>query len=89
MARQPLRLDNESLLSAVATLSERDPHLHSVVSQYGPPPLWPRNEGFESLIHIILEQQVSLAWAQSAYDKLLRKVGVRNVLTSALLPVTS
>ena len=75
MTGLPFRLDSDSLLSAVAELSERDPLLETVVAQYGPPPLWARNEGFESLIHIILEQQVSLASAQAAYDKLLRRVG--------------
>ena len=36
----------------------------------GPPPLWPREEGFHSLIRIILEQQVSLSSAKAAYDRL-------------------
>ena len=37
----------------------------------GPPPMWARKPGFGTLLHIILEQQVSLASAQAAYDKLL------------------
>ena len=36
----------------------------------GPPPLWDRAPGFPTLIHIILEQQVSLASAQAAFDRL-------------------
>ncbi len=53
----------------------RDRHLKLVVSKLGPPPLWEREEGFKTLIYIILEQQVSLASAKAAYDKLLKKIG--------------
>lgn len=34
------------------------------------PPLWKRSEGFATLVLLILEQQVSLASARSAYGKL-------------------
>ena len=34
------------------------------------PPLWDRGPGFPTLLHIILEQQVSLASAQAAFDRL-------------------
>jgi DNA-3-methyladenine glycosylase II len=37
----------------------------------GPPPLWARAEGFPTLLHIILEQQVSLASARAAFQRLL------------------
>jgi DNA-3-methyladenine glycosylase II len=33
--------------------------------------MWEREEGFHTLIHIILEQQVSLASARAAYNRLL------------------
>jgi len=42
-----------------------------IVSTYGPPPFWVREEGFHTLIHLILEQQVSLASAKAAYDRLV------------------
>ncbi|HET8785041.1 MAG TPA: hypothetical protein VFM38_05355 [Candidatus Limnocylindrales bacterium] len=42
-----------------------------IVARHGPPPLWARPPGFGTLIHIILEQQVSLASARAAYDRLL------------------
>ena len=42
-----------------------------IVTRHGPPPLWARPPGFGTLIHIILEQQVSLASARAAYDRLL------------------
>ena len=55
---------------AVAELVERDPALRGVVARYGPPPLWEREPGFATLVHLILEQQVSLASAQAAFDRL-------------------
>mgnify|MGYP001823906877 FL=1 len=54
---------------AIQELIRLEPLFKGVVDSYGPPPLWPREEGFGSLIKIILEQQVSLASAQAAYDK--------------------
>ena len=41
------------------------------MARNGPPPLWDRVPGFGTLVHIILEQQVSLASAKAAYDRLL------------------
>ena len=41
------------------------------MARHGPPPLWDRPPGFGTLVHIILEQQVSLASARAAYDRLL------------------
>ena len=37
---------------------------------YGSPPDWQRPEGFVSLVHIILEQQVSLQSAKAHFDRL-------------------
>ncbi len=70
-----VRLNEKSLIKAVEYLEVRDRHLKLVVSKFGPPPLWEREEGFKTLIYIILEQQVSLASAKAAYDKLLNKIG--------------
>ena len=70
-----VRLNKKSLLKAVEYLEVRDRHLKLVVSKFGPPPLWEREEGFKTLIYIILEQQVSLASAKAASDKLLKKIG--------------
>jgi DNA-3-methyladenine glycosylase II len=60
-----------TLTHALADLTSRDPLLARIVAVYGPPPLWPREPGFGTLLHIILEQQVSLASAQAAFDRLL------------------
>ena len=40
------------------------------MARNGPPPLWQRAQGFPTLVHIILEQQVSLASARAAYERL-------------------
>jgi DNA-3-methyladenine glycosylase II len=64
-------LTEAGLLAAVDELAARDADLAAVVARFGPPPLWARPPGFPTLIHIILEQQVSLASARAAYDRLL------------------
>ena len=64
-------LTEDSLLVGVQALAERDPDLAAIHARLGPPPLWPREPGFPTLIHIILEQQVSLASARAAFDRLL------------------
>ena len=63
-----VRLNKKSLIKAVEYLEVRDRHLKLGVSKFGP-------QGFKTLIYIILEQQVSLASAKAAYDKLLKKIG--------------
>ena len=46
-----------------------------IVNKYGPPPLWHRPPGFETLLYIILEQQVSLTSARATYRKLKEYTG--------------
>jgi DNA-3-methyladenine glycosylase II len=63
-------LDEAVFASAVASLAELDADLSQVVATYGRPPLWVREPGFPTLVYIILEQQVSLASAKAAFDRL-------------------
>ncbi|WP_316806719.1 DNA-3-methyladenine glycosylase 2 family protein [Pedobacter agri] len=56
-------------------LAEKDDDLAFILEQYGYPPFWSRPNNFESLVHIILEQQVSLASALAALNKLKAKIG--------------
>ncbi|HSK53120.1 MAG TPA: DNA-3-methyladenine glycosylase 2 family protein [Clostridia bacterium] len=63
-------LTAETLLVAVDELAARDADLRAVTERFGPPPLWERPAGFATLVHIVLEQQVSLASAQAAFDRL-------------------
>jgi DNA-3-methyladenine glycosylase II len=68
------RLDERKLLEGVRELVQRDRDFAGIVAAYGPPPLWGREQGFPTLVHIILEQQVSLASAMAAYNKLVAAV---------------
>ena len=63
-------LTQRSLLDAVQELAKADPALASSVERFGPPPLWAREPSFATLVHLILEQQVSLASARAAFDRL-------------------
>jgi DNA-3-methyladenine glycosylase II len=74
-------LDQAGLESAVADLAARDPELAEIVRRIGPPPLWDRPPGFGTLLHIVLEQQVSLASARAAFDRLV-------LATDPLTPAT-
>ncbi len=65
-------LDQDQLARAVRALSRREPALREVVRRYGLPPLWGREPGYATLVYIILEQQVSLASAKAAYERLER-----------------
>ena len=56
-------------------LAVRDKSLASIIERYGHPPLWAREPGFATLLHIILEQQVSLASAKTAFDRLCAVIG--------------
>lgn len=58
-------LSRETLPEAVTRLNALDSLMHTLVQTYGSPPLWQRNQSFETLVHIILEQKVSLASAMA------------------------
>ena len=64
-------LTDETLHAAVDELVARDADLAAVFGRIGYSPMWGREPGFATLIHIILEQQVSLASAKACMDKLI------------------
>jgi DNA-3-methyladenine glycosylase II len=68
-------LDENNLAAACRELAARDADLGFIFKNYGTPPLWKREKSFATLVHIILEQQVSLASALSAFNKLKDKLG--------------
>jgi DNA-3-methyladenine glycosylase II len=68
-------IDAATMALALNELSQKSLLINNIVSTLGSPPLWRREPGFSSLVYTILEQQVSLASAKAAYDKLLRAVG--------------
>ncbi len=63
-------ISRETLRKAVDELCWRDTDLRRVVQRFGPPPLWARRPNFATLVRIILEQQVSLASAESTFLRL-------------------
>ena len=63
------------MLRATRELAAADPQLGASVERYGAPPLWARDASYATLVHLILEQQVSLASAQAAFDRLVVTLG--------------
>ena len=45
------------------------------MKRHGTPPLWPREPGFETLVLLMLEQQVSLAQARAMYARIANATG--------------
>jgi DNA-3-methyladenine glycosylase II len=60
---------------ALVVLTLKDGVLKGIISEFGLPIIQKREEGFASMCHIILEQQVSIASAKAAYEKLVNLVG--------------
>ena len=71
-----IALNEEKLVAACLTLAKQDEDLANIFQRFGKPPLWAREPGFATLVHIILEQQVSVASAKSAFDKLVKLVEI-------------
>ncbi|MBT3251836.1 MAG: DNA-3-methyladenine glycosylase 2 family protein [Candidatus Marinimicrobia bacterium] len=76
-------ISKSNLPKLVEKLIIIDPDLKCIVTKYGYPPLWSRQPGFATLVHIILEQQVSLASAAAAFNKL--KTASNEVTPSSFL----
>jgi len=68
-------IDKNNFYPLCDILSQQDNDLKKIIAQYGYPPFWSRVPSFATLIHIILEQQVSLASAKAAFLKLESKIG--------------
>jgi DNA-3-methyladenine glycosylase II len=60
---------------AVSLLTERDGDLAAIVARHGRPRFWRREPGFATLVLTILEQQVSLASARAAFERLQQRLG--------------
>jgi DNA-3-methyladenine glycosylase II len=67
------RLNSERYASTVRRLCRQDEDFRNVVRAHGPPPFWHRPPGYQTLIHIILEQQVSLASAKAVLNRLKQR----------------
>ena len=68
-------LDEASFSVAATHLVANDPALAAIVDRHGLPAFWAREPGLETLVLLILEQQVSLASARAAYDRLVARLG--------------
>lgn len=66
--------DENSFTLICDKLAASDNALAAIIDVYGYPPMWKRPNTFETLVRIILEQQVSLASALSALNKMREKV---------------
>ncbi|MEK9645332.1 MAG: DNA-3-methyladenine glycosylase 2 family protein, partial [Alphaproteobacteria bacterium] len=69
------RLTNQTFNKALTILARNDRELAGIVDRFGKPPIWRRPGGFETLVLLILEQQVSLASAKAAYERLSAVAG--------------
>jgi DNA-3-methyladenine glycosylase II len=67
----PILLSSEKIAEACDWLKTIDTELKMVIEKYGAPPLWARSADFKTLVHVILEQQVSLASANACFNRLL------------------
>lgn len=63
------QLTSKAMQKALVVLASRDAMLGAVYAEFGVPPLWGRPENFATLVHIILEQKVSLNSAESVMKR--------------------
>jgi len=71
----PRALTHATLAAGARVLARRDPDLADLFRRHGMPPMWARRPGFATLIHIVLEQQVSIAAARTLFRRLSRELG--------------
>ncbi len=76
-------LTADGFRSAARELAGRDAALGAIVERHDMPDFWARPPGFATLLLLILEQQVSLASARAAYDRVDARLG--GVTPDALL----
>lgn len=72
---QSVLVTKKTLGQGLEFLAAKDAELASVIEVHGPPPIWSRPAGYATLVKIILEQQVSLASAKAAFDRLEGELG--------------
>ncbi len=75
MAAVPRSLTHESLAAGVRVLARRDPDFAALYRRNGQPPMWARRPGFATLVHIVLEQQVSIVAARSLFRRVSATLG--------------
>lgn len=71
MSDYPTSLTSSEYVTRLQELACLDPDFSEILNRFGNPPFWSRPPGFPTLVYIILEQQVSLASARSAFARLI------------------
>jgi len=62
-------LNRQTLEQALRQLATQDKVMRELLQTYGIPPLWRRRQDFQTLLHIVLEQKVSLASAAAVLER--------------------
>jgi DNA-3-methyladenine glycosylase II len=78
-------LDEHTFREGVDLLVTEDEALRAVVNRHGTPEFWNRRPGFEALVLLILEQQVSLESGAAVYRRVADLVGA--VTPAAIIEV--
>jgi DNA-3-methyladenine glycosylase II len=81
-----VHFDSANFYTLCDHLAQTDPVMAHIIGLHGYPPMWHRPNNFETLVHFILEQQVSLASALSALLRL--KERIEEVTPARLLLLT-
>lgn len=68
--------NTDNFTSICDELGSNDPNLNTILQTHGYPPMWTRENNFETLVHIVLEQQVSLASALATLKMLQLKTKI-------------
>ena len=71
----PRALTRETLAMGVRALVRQDPDFAALYRRNGLPPMWERRPGFSTLVHIVLEQQVSIAAARTLFRRVAAEIG--------------
>ena len=72
----PSGLKNQIMQQAIEYLSEKDSIFKLIIEKYGLPTIPKRPQGFETLVLLILEQQVSIDSAKATFLKLREKIKI-------------
>jgi len=63
------QLTDSVMQDSLQVLCDSDELLANIFRQYGQPPLWARAQSFATLVHIVMEQKVSLASAEAVMKR--------------------
>jgi len=71
----PPPLDAAAVSAAAHELAAGDPDMAALLAAQGVPPVWHKGPGFETLVDIVLGQQVSLSSARAALERVRSAAG--------------